>query len=399
MKNEKNMNDFLTSAIKQHIKHIANNKSPSINATSKTIDFLYNNTKLLQAKTFELEKSLLINAPQNQIASLIERIIRNNASLKIEDHADLLVPYFNEYASVVQADIDNLLIDDCHLNSKIHIHTIAYENEHFNISNSLFLDNTMNLRPDWREYWPIRNFLLNNNIADEEFYGFFSPKFYDKTLVSFDTVKKYVSLFGEQYDVISFSPFYEQSVFFDNIFQQGDFNHPNLLETTIKSFISIDADISMLLNLSSCDNIIFSNYFVAKGKFFKRWLAICEKLFLAAEDNQSYLGHLLRKNANYHQGQTVEMKVFIMERMCSYLIEKDKFSCKRFPPLKMFLLVVMHPFIRDIVFGGCLKDLYLKTSSPSILNAYNAHKKKLLMLWKQYELNDHEKQYKQIISK
>jgi len=35
-------------------------------------------------------------------------------------------------------------------------------------------------RNDWREYWPIRNFLINNTLDDTSYYGFFSPRFLEK---------------------------------------------------------------------------------------------------------------------------------------------------------------------------------------------------------------------------
>ena len=37
----------------------------------------------------------------------------------------------------------------------------------------LVLDNVANERPDWREYWAIRNFLLNNYLSEDTLYGFF----------------------------------------------------------------------------------------------------------------------------------------------------------------------------------------------------------------------------------
>ena len=50
------------------------------------------------------------------------------------------------------------------------------------------LDNSSNNRKDWSEYWPIRNYLLNNNLEDDIYYGFFSPKFYEKTGLSSENV-------------------------------------------------------------------------------------------------------------------------------------------------------------------------------------------------------------------
>jgi hypothetical protein len=43
------------------------------------------------------------------------------------------------------------------------------------------LDNLANERPDWREYWPMREFLLGETLVEDRYYGFFSPKFGQKT--------------------------------------------------------------------------------------------------------------------------------------------------------------------------------------------------------------------------
>ena len=48
------------------------------------------------------------------------------------------------------------------------------------------LDNSDNVRPDWREYWPIRKYLINNELNENDLYGFFSPKFKEKTGLSAD---------------------------------------------------------------------------------------------------------------------------------------------------------------------------------------------------------------------
>src|SRR4051812_6556887 len=45
----------------------------------------------------------------------------------------------------------------------------------------LALDNSANQRPDWREYHPIRSFLLHAPLDEQRFYGFLSPKFSLKT--------------------------------------------------------------------------------------------------------------------------------------------------------------------------------------------------------------------------
>jgi len=66
----------------------------------------------------------------------------------------------------------------------IHLYQIAYNSQtlaQVQASGFLVLDNLANARPDWYEYWSIRNFLQSQSLDEHAFYGFFSPKFTDKT--------------------------------------------------------------------------------------------------------------------------------------------------------------------------------------------------------------------------
>ena len=65
----------------------------------------------------------------------------------------------------------------------IHLHQIAYSIATLAAVEPGYrvLDNLANPRPDWYEFWPIRQFLLNEPLDDAAWYGFFSPKFGAKT--------------------------------------------------------------------------------------------------------------------------------------------------------------------------------------------------------------------------
>ena len=97
------------------------------------------------------------------------------------------------------------------------------------------LDKRKNERPDWREYWPIRRFLLNNPLDDNTYYGFFSPKFQAKTGLSGSTVVDFIE--AHDAEVYFFSPFVEQQAFFINIFEHGDANHAGLMDA-MQQFVS-----------------------------------------------------------------------------------------------------------------------------------------------------------------
>ena len=58
------------------------------------------------------------------------------------------------------------------------------------------LDNLKNERPDWYEYWPIRNYLMQNRLDESAYYGFLSPNFYEKTRLAGSQVKEQVCMWG-----------------------------------------------------------------------------------------------------------------------------------------------------------------------------------------------------------
>ena len=193
------------------------------------------------------------------------------------------------------------------------------------------LDNADNERPDWREYWPIRTFLLNNPLDDNTYYGFFSPKFQAKTGLSGRTAVDFIE--ANEAEVYFFSPFVEQQAFFLNIFEHGDANHAGLMDA-MQQFVS-SVGIAVDLRSLVCDfnNSIFSNYFVAKAKFWRKWLELGERLFALSEAADSSLAARLNAPTDYHvQVGEVGLKVFMMERLATLMLICYQFSAKAYDP-------------------------------------------------------------------
>ena len=90
------------------------------------------------------------------------------------------------------------------------------------------LDNSANQRPDWREYWPMRRYLLETPMEDDTFYGFLSPKFTSKTGLSGADVIRFMEA-HPQADVFTFSPQADMGAFFLNVFIQGETFDPGSL--------------------------------------------------------------------------------------------------------------------------------------------------------------------------
>ena len=180
------------------------------------------------------------------------------------------------------------------------------------------LDNSENLRPDWREYWPIRNYLLNNKLKKNTLYGFFSPKFFIKTNLNYSKIQKFITSHYNGEDLVSFSPFWDLSTYFRNSFEQGEFFQPGLINSFDQFLRYYQLDSNLLCAPSPMERTIFCNYFLATKEFWHEWLILGEKLFQFCE-NKSNLDCLLLQNTRY-DNIDIPMKIFIQERLADYIL-------------------------------------------------------------------------------
>ena len=186
------------------------------------------------------------------------------------------------------------------------------------------LDNTRNERPDWREYWHIRQYLLSHTLEENTLYGFFSPKFPQKTGLDLQGIQTFIDTHYHGEDVVFFSPFWDLSSFFLNVFEQADFFHDGI-QATSRAFIKrIGGNEASIDRVMHSRNTIFCNYFLAGRKFWMKWLELGERLFAAAEstDASDQLTAMLNAETRYGK-QRVPRKVFVMERLASLLVAAD----------------------------------------------------------------------------
>jgi hypothetical protein len=186
------------------------------------------------------------------------------------------------------------------------------------------LDNSGNERPDWYEYWPIRKFLLNEKLDENAFYGFLSPKFKQKTNLSAAEVRGFIQASGPAAEVALFSPSIHNSAFFLNVFEHGNAEHPGLLDVAKQFFARIHHPQPLEDLVSDSRNTVHSNYFIAKPRFWKAWLKITEQLFAIAETLEDPLGVLLRTPTQYRGRRDVQMKIFLMERVATWILITDR---------------------------------------------------------------------------
>lgn len=259
--------------------------------------------------------------------------------------------------------------------NNVHIFQIFYNEETKNSLDAGFfpLDNGANPRPDWREYWPIRNYLKSNTLDENGLYGFFSPKFGSKTGLSSSDCFSFINSHSYNVDVFSFSPFYDLGAFFQNSFLQAITLHPNAREPIEGTLKLINPSLEVTRIVMHSNNSIFCNFFVAKPKFWKIWLENCELLWSECESNNSPLAKKLNAFAEGHDS-LAPIKTFVIERMASLLLATNKaWSVEAYDPFKM-------PFATEMFWGeksamvqmDALKIAYMNQGRPEYLDLFKS---------------------------
>lgn len=256
----------------------------------------------------------------------------------------------------------------------LQIHQIYYSEETFASRDKGFigLDNRRNERPDWREYWPIRKFLLGIRLEENAFYGFFSPKFSSKTGLDSAAVMTFINSNSDSADVVLFSPFFDQIAYPINIFEQGAMQHPDTLDTFRECALLAEPSTDFNALVMDSTNTVFCNFFVAKPAFWKAWLENCERIFEAAERAQGELARRLNESTS-HDGGGVPTKVFVIERIASLMLATQRrWKAKAYNPLSLpWSASPVAQFRLEMAFLDALKISYASQGHPEYLAAFH----------------------------
>lgn len=175
-----------------------------------------------------------------------------------------------------------------------------------------------NPRADWREYWAIRNYFLDNTLNPDEYYGFLSPIFKTKTNLSAQQVERFMDS-NPGRDVYTFSPTFEYSACYLNVFEQGNKCHPGMIDVARDFLEAIDVRVDFTTLINDFRSCVYCNYIVAKPVFWESWFAITERMFEMGENPNHPLSARLNAITDYGKSE-VQMKVFIIERVASLVM-------------------------------------------------------------------------------
>jgi hypothetical protein len=259
------------------------------------------------------------------------------------------------------------------------IHQIYYSPESFAALDHGFipLDNSNGCQ-DWMEYWPIRQYFLNNPTSDDDLLGFFSPRFFEKTGLSAADVHDHIKANPDK-DVYLFNPYFHLAAWHPNVFVQARDSHPGLTETINEVMALLDIQLNAEDTIMSSMDSIFCNYFVAKVEFWKSWLIICEFIFQIAENKKSIHGKHLRHKTNYIRG-ALPMKIFVIERVASLLLNTTKkYKTNSILVFRNMGYKANKPiqFVEEMLALDALKRSFSATNDIYYLRAYDAARVRL----------------------
>ena len=133
-------------------------------------------------------------------------------------------------------------------------------------------------------------------------------------------------------DAFIVSPFWDQAAFFQNIFEQGDFWHPDLMAVTKAFLRRIGHPVDLDALVTHGQNTVFCNYIVAKPRFWYRWMSLIEALFNIAEASpEDELGRCLTLGTRHNDQYSYSFKVFIQERLATLILATESFNVESYP--------------------------------------------------------------------
>jgi hypothetical protein len=245
------------------------------------------------------------------------------------------------------------------------------------------LDNSANERPDWYEYWPIRNFFRANALEEGTYYGFLSPLFFQKTALSGRQVIEFASQAGDA-EVITFSPHPCHSACFYNVIEQGANCFPGFLEVATSFFRELDPGLRLETVVNDSRNTVFSNYFLATPRFWSAWDRIFSRLFELAEAPGSPLREALNRPVAYAKddgdAKPAQMKIMLMERVVSLLLASRAFKIRNYPPFSMPLSAPFVGRLSELVALDQLKIAYADSGDQQMLRQFVERRDKLVAL-------------------
>ncbi|MEK9570692.1 MAG: hypothetical protein VW124_16860 [Paracoccaceae bacterium] len=284
----------------------------------------------------------------------------------------LLNSYFGQSASRYDLIFSKRLYDQPirqkkqSLNTKLNCYTITYDESTRKNVRSGFLEIDNSKGPGaFREAYPILKFLSANSFDDDEWLGFFSPKLYEKTGVTYQDIKNIAIQAEKGTEVCLLTGQWESAAMWLNVWVQGEAYHHGLMDISQRLAKKAGYNKNLRSEVTCLNTAVFSNFFIAKPIFWREWSRVVQLYFNMVLNDNSLASYLVP----YRQS-LLPIHSFVLERVASMILINKNFN-------KQNDERVLHKKIPlDSVLGNNLitidryKNLFQKSKNPVWLECY-----------------------------
>ena len=232
---------------------------------------------------------------------------------------------------------------------------------------------------NFNEIMPIFECLHTHAWEEEEFVGFFSPRFHEKTGFTPETVQRAHRKMGQTENAIFFSSFLDKAAYFLNPWEQGDHSNPGVLAVSQRLVDSARLEIDLVDQVCTIENTVFSHYLIAQRPFWDAWSLLVTQYFeLLDGDPQLALKQVPYKDALH------SVHPFVVERFPTLIALTTRLKTAQYlDDLNLFLSDEDSSSDEEkntknqwrfSLFLDQQKREYLQTNDKKFLDSYWAHR-------------------------
>lgn len=170
----------------------------------------------------------------------------------------------------------------------LRIHQIWYRDEQWpHLDPEMYYwDNRANLRPEWCEYWVMRQAALQFEENFSDLTGFFSWKYKEKLGVDYGQISGFIAA-NPGMDCYILSPAVFQVAAYVNVWQQGEIWHPGITDSAQSLLNRLGFEVNIDLMVDHHLTTAYSNYWVGSRRFWREYLSFMDKVFNEIESQKT----------------------------------------------------------------------------------------------------------------
>ena len=174
---------------------------------------------------------------------------------------------------------------------------------------------------EWGDYAAIRAYFMSEAVDEDALYGFVPADFVQKTGLGAEQIAGFIDQQPDN-DAYLFFPFTRDAACFLNVFEEGEFRHPGLLQLAQDYLEAVGLSLDLREFVTDFGAVAHTGYVIARPVFWKTWFDLTEKVFELAESGNSALAQ--RLNAPSAGTPQATMKSLLTERIASLVLALDQ---------------------------------------------------------------------------